>query len=97
MVTLGTGKSTMAITMVEELPNHLSFRDCDRTLVYFFGDASSEDRRTATALLRTIISQLINQRLEPIDFVLSQVRGTNGEAAGIIRRAVVNPDKHCTG
>ncbi|KAL3458987.1 nucleoside phosphorylase domain-containing protein [Aspergillus heterothallicus] len=66
----GTGKSTMAITIVEEFPEHSSFPDKERSLAYFFCDSGTEDRRTATALLRAIIYQLVSQRLELIDHVL---------------------------
>ena len=45
----GTGKSTMAITMAEELPNQSPFVYGDKTLAYFFCDSSSEDRRTVIA------------------------------------------------
>jgi nucleoside phosphorylase len=66
----GTGKSTMAITIIEELPKHSSFLDGERTLVYFLCDSGSEDRRTATSLLRSVIYQLVMQHLGLIHYVL---------------------------
>jgi adenylylsulfate kinase-like enzyme len=38
----GTGKSTLAITMTEELPNQQYFASGDKTLAYFFCHATSE-------------------------------------------------------
>jgi hypothetical protein len=66
----GTGKSTMAITIIEELPKHSSFLDEERSLVYFLCDSGSEDRRTATGLLRSVIYQLVTLHLDLIHYVL---------------------------
>ncbi|KAN0077667.1 hypothetical protein V8E54_005971 [Elaphomyces granulatus] len=55
----GMGKSTMAITVAEELPNQFPFVCGNKTLAYFFCDSSSEDRRTVTAILRGLLYQLI--------------------------------------
>ncbi|KAN0071991.1 Pfs, NACHT, and ankyrin domain protein, partial [Elaphomyces granulatus] len=68
----GTGKSTMAISMVEKLPNQSPFVYGDKTLAYFFCDSSSEDRRTVTAILRGLLYQLIKQRQELMKFLLSR-------------------------
>ncbi|KAN0077783.1 nucleoside phosphorylase [Elaphomyces granulatus] len=58
----GTGKSTMAITITEKLANQHPFVCGDKTLVYFFCDSSSEDRRTVIGILRGLLYQLIKQR-----------------------------------
>jgi NACHT domain-containing protein len=68
----GTGKSTMAITMTEKLANQHPFVCGDKTLAYFFCDSSSEDRRTATGILRGLLYQLIKQRRELMKFLLSR-------------------------
>ncbi|KAL4754366.1 hypothetical protein BDW72DRAFT_190228 [Aspergillus terricola var. indicus] len=58
----GTGKSTMAITLVEELPQTPYFRDGDNILAYFFCDTGTEDNRTAISILGALLKQLIWQR-----------------------------------
>ncbi|KAL3456123.1 hypothetical protein BJX64DRAFT_271188 [Aspergillus heterothallicus] len=58
----GTGKSTMAITLVEELPEMPYFREGDNVLAYFFCDTATEDHRTAVSILGTLLKQLIWQR-----------------------------------
>jgi Cdc6-like AAA superfamily ATPase len=68
----GTGKSTMAITMAENLPNQYPFVCGEKTLAYFFCDSSSEDRRTVTAILRGLLHQLIKQRRELMKFLFSR-------------------------
>ncbi|KAL2842123.1 hypothetical protein BJX68DRAFT_278469 [Aspergillus pseudodeflectus] len=71
----GTGKSTIATAMVEELPKHPCFQRSkanNRTLAYFFCDSTIEERRTATAILRGLLYQLIQQRWELIRFVYSK-------------------------
>jgi hypothetical protein len=60
----------MAIIMAEKIPNQSSFVSGDKTLVYFFCDSSSEDRRTVTAILRGLLYQLIKQRPELMEFLL---------------------------
>lgn len=45
----------MAITMAEELPKQDYFINAGKSLAYFFCDSSSEDRRTVTAILRTLL------------------------------------------
>ncbi|KAL4919886.1 hypothetical protein BDW62DRAFT_27037 [Aspergillus aurantiobrunneus] len=54
----GIGKSTMAIALAETLPGKPFFRDGNKILVYFFCDSNSEDRRTATAILRGLLYQI---------------------------------------
>ncbi|RDW64455.1 uncharacterized protein DSM5745_09866 [Aspergillus mulundensis] len=46
----GTGKSTMAITLVEELAQTPFFQDEDKILAYFFCDTSMEKTRNVTSL-----------------------------------------------
>ncbi|KAL5043563.1 hypothetical protein BDW71DRAFT_210077 [Aspergillus fruticulosus] len=58
----GTGKSTIATTIAEELPRKPYFRNENRILAYFFCDSSSETNRTATAILRGLLYQMIKQR-----------------------------------
>ncbi|KAF5856661.1 hypothetical protein ETB97_007050 [Aspergillus alliaceus] len=69
----GTGKSTIAITIGEELPN-APFFDKNKVLAYFFCDSSSSDRSTAQAVLRGILYQLIKNRPGLIDFVLPKFK-----------------------
>ncbi|GIC84360.1 uncharacterized protein Aud_000176 [Aspergillus udagawae] len=57
----GTGKSTMAITLTEELPNQIEFLSGRKRLAYFFCDSGSEHQRTATSILRGLLYQLITQ------------------------------------
>jgi Cdc6-like AAA superfamily ATPase len=57
----GTGKSTMAITLSEELPSKSNFHDGSKTLAYFFCDSSSDVNRTAIAVLRGLLYQLVKQ------------------------------------
>jgi DNA polymerase III delta prime subunit len=57
----GTGKSTMAITLTEELLNKPYFQSNNKTLAYFFCDSSSEINRTATSILRGLLYQLIKK------------------------------------
>src|SRR6267378_2179632 len=68
----GTGKSTIAITMTEKLPNQSPFVCGNKILAYFFCDSSSEDRRTVTGILRGLLYQLIKQRRELMKFLLSR-------------------------
>ncbi|KAL2829057.1 hypothetical protein BJY01DRAFT_261398 [Aspergillus pseudoustus] len=58
----GTGKSTMAITLVEELPQMPSFTHGDSVLAYFFCDTGTEDNRTAISILGSLLQQVIWQR-----------------------------------
>ncbi|KAL4960741.1 uncharacterized protein BDV14DRAFT_204484, partial [Aspergillus stella-maris] len=58
----GTGKSTIATTIAEELPRKPYFQNENKFLGYFFCDSSSENNRTATAILRGLLYQLIKQR-----------------------------------
>ncbi|KAF7173966.1 hypothetical protein CNMCM6106_008069 [Aspergillus hiratsukae] len=68
----GTGKSTMAITMVEELPTLPCFRHRAKFLAYFFCNSSSSDQKTATSILRSLIYQFITQQTQLISFLLPE-------------------------
>ncbi|QYS99469.1 hypothetical protein H0G86_006599 [Trichoderma simmonsii] len=56
----GTGKSTMAIFLTEELPTFLHGKG-KMTLAYFFCDASFEKQKTATSIIRGLLFQLIQK------------------------------------
>jgi nucleoside phosphorylase len=71
----GTGKSTMAITLAEKLPEDPLFAREDAILAYFFCDSSSEKHRTATAILRGLLYQAIQNRPSSLGFLVSKYRG----------------------
>ncbi|KAL2834325.1 hypothetical protein BDW59DRAFT_46333 [Aspergillus cavernicola] len=73
----GTGKSTMAITMAEELPRKPYF-DSTKSLAYFFCDSSSENRRTAVSILRGLLYQLIKGRVELVELLFSKYQERKG-------------------
>jgi nucleoside phosphorylase len=58
----GTGKSTMAITMVELLHDRPEFKNGENVLAYFFCDSSVPERSTATSILRGLLYQIVKQR-----------------------------------
>ncbi|EED20926.1 ankyrin 2,3/unc44, putative [Talaromyces stipitatus ATCC 10500] len=58
----GTGKTTMAITLVDILLNQCDMIGQKKALAYFFCDSSSPEGCTATAILRGLLSQLVKQR-----------------------------------
>ncbi|KAL4789001.1 hypothetical protein BDV19DRAFT_395460 [Aspergillus venezuelensis] len=55
----GTGKSTMVLTMTDELSHQ--FSNSNKILAYFFCDSSSEKQRTAVAMLRGLIYRLVKE------------------------------------
>lgn len=57
----GIGKTMISSFLVEELA-HLAERSSQMTLAYYFCDDKIEDRRTATAILRGLLLQLLRQR-----------------------------------
>lgn len=73
----GIGKSTMAVTLVEEIPHSYYFADGNNVLTFFFCEANSERRREATSILRSLIYQIITQHPPVLKWVLSKydVRG----------------------
>jgi hypothetical protein len=58
----------MAITIAEELPNQFFFGDI--MLAYFFCDSSSQERCTATAILRGLLYQIVKQRPQLMNHLL---------------------------
>jgi DNA polymerase III delta prime subunit len=66
----GAGKSTAAITLTEQLPMHPDFINGAKRLAYFFCDSSSEKQRTAVAVLRGLLYQLITQHKALIKYLL---------------------------
>ncbi|KAJ5813460.1 uncharacterized protein N7503_000210 [Penicillium pulvis] len=65
----GTGKSTMAIFLTEELPKTFSNMNGE-TLVYFFCDSGFDKQRTATSVVRGLLHQLIEQHDQLLDYLL---------------------------
>ncbi|QKX58041.1 uncharacterized protein TRUGW13939_05161 [Talaromyces rugulosus] len=57
----GTGKSTMAITIIEKVLNHPLFVNRDATLSYFFCNSSSQEYRTSIAILGGLLYQIAEQ------------------------------------
>ncbi|KAJ5817200.1 WD40 repeat-like protein [Penicillium robsamsonii] len=68
----GTGKSTMAITLAEEIPKQQDFVNDDRILAYFFCDSAHETRRTVTAILRGLLYQFQKQRPHFLEHFLAK-------------------------
>jgi WD40 repeat protein len=73
----GTGKTTIAITLTEELPRLPFFKNGKGDLAYFFCDSSSTERRTANSILRGLLHQLITNRPELMPYLMKryQTRG----------------------
>jgi Cdc6-like AAA superfamily ATPase len=68
----GTGKSTTAIFLTEELSKRFSNIE-GKTLTYFFCDASFEQRKTATSIIRGLLFQLVQaHRQLLLTYVLPQ-------------------------
>ncbi|RKK81732.1 hypothetical protein BFJ71_g15517 [Fusarium oxysporum] len=65
----GTGKSTMAIFLTEELSTAF-FAKGGKTLAYFFCDSGFENRKTATSVVRGLLLQLVQQLLKLLDYLL---------------------------
>ncbi|KAH7163709.1 Pfs, NACHT, and ankyrin domain protein [Fusarium sp. MPI-SDFR-AT-0072] len=65
----GTGKSTMAIFLTEELST-TSFAKGEKTLAYFFCDSGFEDRKTATSVVRGLLFQLVHEHPQLLNYVL---------------------------
>ncbi|KAH8696413.1 nucleoside phosphorylase domain-containing protein [Talaromyces proteolyticus] len=68
----GTGKSTMVITMTDELPKQPVFASGNKVLAYFFCDSSEENQRTAISILRGLLYQLIHQCPRLIKYLLAK-------------------------
>ncbi|KAF7546999.1 hypothetical protein G7Z17_g8015 [Cylindrodendrum hubeiense] len=65
----GTGKSTMSMFLAEELSRIFS-TTTQKTLAYFFCDSSYTTRKTATAVVRGLLLQLLQQRPSLLSHVL---------------------------
>jgi hypothetical protein len=65
----GTGKSTMAISLVEQLAEIFATTQ-GRTLAYFFCDSNFDTRKTATSIVRGLILQLLQQHPPLLEYVL---------------------------
>jgi hypothetical protein len=68
----GTGKSTMVITLADELPRKPVFTRGNKVLAYFFCDSSEENQRTAISILRGLLYQLIHQRPRLIKYLFAK-------------------------
>ncbi|KAL2836062.1 ankyrin repeat-containing domain protein [Aspergillus pseudodeflectus] len=68
----GIGKSTMAMTLAEELPKKDYFSSRDSILSFFFCESSSEHQRTATSILRGLLYQIIKQCPPFIEHMMSK-------------------------
>ncbi|QYT02678.1 Pfs, NACHT, and Ankyrin domain protein [Trichoderma simmonsii] len=77
----GTGKSTMAIFLTEELTTMFSKMD-DKTLVYFFCDSSFDKQKTATSILRGLLLQLVQQHQQLLEYILPKY---NEQGAGLFK------------
>jgi len=68
----GTGKSTMALFLAEEFEKQCASTN-NRILAYFFCDAASEHRQTATAVLRGLLFQICRRRRNLVhDYLLPE-------------------------
>ncbi|KAK4098443.1 hypothetical protein N658DRAFT_518050 [Parathielavia hyrcaniae] len=65
----GTGKSTMSMFLAEALSEAFS-KTPYKTLAYFFCDAGYDTRKTATAIVRGLLLQLVQQHPRLIEHVL---------------------------
>ncbi|KAL6886872.1 Pfs, NACHT, and ankyrin domain protein [Trichoderma evansii] len=74
----GTGKSTMAIFLAEELSKAFSVTD-GKTLAYFSCDSSFDKRKTATSVLRGLLHQLIQQHSQLLDYLLPKYNERGAE------------------
>ncbi|KAJ5176350.1 uncharacterized protein N7482_002227 [Penicillium canariense] len=66
----GTGKSTMAITIAEQLSTEARFIDRRDVLAYFFCDSSVQERSTACAILRGLLYQMMRQHSHLLKHIL---------------------------
>ncbi|WQF87977.1 Putative alpha/beta hydrolase-1, NACHT nucleoside triphosphatase [Colletotrichum destructivum] len=75
----GTGKSTMAIFLTEELSEIFSAME-GKTLAYFFCDSTFDKRNTATSVIRGLLLQLLQQHPQLLDYLLPKY---NERGAGL--------------
>lgn len=69
----GTGKSTMAIFLTEQLSTVFSAVE-GKTLAYFFCDSSFDKRKTATSVIRGLLYQLVEQHRQLLEYVLPKYK-----------------------
>ncbi|KAL7812767.1 hypothetical protein V8C26DRAFT_406512 [Trichoderma gracile] len=69
----GTGKSTMAIFLTEEMPKVFSETD-GKTLAYFFCDSNFDKQRSAISVVRGLLLQLIQQHPQLLDYLIPRYR-----------------------
>ncbi|KAF6781426.1 pfs domain-containing protein, partial [Colletotrichum sojae] len=74
----GTGKSTMAIFLTEELSQAFSTTE-RRTLAYFFCDSAFDTRKTATSVVRGLLLQLVQQHPQLLDRLLPKYNERGAE------------------
>ncbi|KAK1452526.1 pfs domain-containing protein, partial [Colletotrichum melonis] len=74
----GTGKSTMAIFLTEELSEAFSATD-GNTLAYFFCDSAFDTRKTATAVIRGLLLQLVQQHPKLLERLLPKYNERGAE------------------
>ncbi|EGU78519.1 hypothetical protein FOXB_10970, partial [Fusarium oxysporum f. sp. conglutinans Fo5176] len=75
----GTGKSTMSIFLAEELSQIFS-ATAQKTLAYFFCDSGYDTRKTATAVVRGLLLQLLQQHPSLLDHVLPKFEEREAKA-----------------
>lgn len=68
----GISKSTMAMTIAEELPKKDYFSNRLSILSFFFCESSSEHQRTATSILRGLLYLIIKQCPPFIEQIMSK-------------------------
>ncbi|KAL6814600.1 hypothetical protein V8C40DRAFT_282940 [Trichoderma camerunense] len=69
----GIGKSTMAIFLTEKLSTVFSATE-KKTLAFFFCDSSFDKRKTATSVIRGLLSQLVQQHRQLLDYILPKYK-----------------------
>ncbi|KAF9786536.1 hypothetical protein IL306_000776, partial [Fusarium sp. DS 682] len=75
----GTGKSTMSMFLAEELSRIFS-STTQKTLVYFFCDSGYDTRKTATAVVRGLLLQLLQQHPSLLRHVLPKFEERGAKA-----------------
>ena len=84
----GTGKSTMAIFLAEELSTVFSTTD-GKTLTYFFCDSNFDNRKTATSVVRGLLLQLVQQHPQLLDYLLPKYNERGADLIiQVIRRSL---------
>jgi DNA polymerase III delta prime subunit len=69
----GTGKSTMAIYLTEELSKHFSSTN-RKTLAYFFCDSAVATRNNALSIVTGLLYQLVDQHNKLLGYLLPKYR-----------------------